>query len=174
MPDGADRYELFLSHYARAQAPLQAFVRSLVHDRASADDVFQSTSMTLWRRFDSYRDTEPFVPWALGIARHEVLHFWRSRRRDRLVFSEAALGQLADLAMELAPEADPRQAILESCVESLPERQRQLLSMFYVQQMRAEQIAAVWQRTVHAVYKALKVTRRALVECVERKQAANA
>ena len=165
------RYEAFLQHFTRVQGPLMAYVRSLVHDQAGADDVFQATSLTLWRRFDSFRSGEPFLPWALGIARHEVLHYWRSRRRDRLVFGEAVLAQLADAATGLADEADRRQAALAACVQSLPERQRQLVAMFYEQRLPAEQIAATWDRTVHAVYMALKVMRRSLFDCVQQRLA---
>jgi RNA polymerase sigma-70 factor (ECF subfamily) len=166
-------YEAFLAHFSRGQPQVQAFIRSLVHDRTSADDVFQATSLTLWRKFSTFRADAEFVPWALGIARNEVLHHWRSRRRDRLVFSEAVLAQLADVALSVANEADPRQAALESCIEKLPERQRQLVALFYGQQLPAETIAVSWDRTVHAVYKALKVMRRNLMDCVDRTLAGN-
>jgi len=168
------RYEAFLTHFTRVQPQVQAYVRALVHDGSAADDVFQATSLTLWRRFDSFREGEPFLPWALGIARHEALHHWRSRRRDRHVFSEAVLAQLADTAAGIAAEADRRLAALETCVQSLPDRQRQLVTMFYEQRLPADQIAAAWARTVHAVYKALKVLRRSLHDCVERRLAAEA
>lgn len=166
------RYEAFLTQFTRVQTQVLAYVRALVHDRSAADDVFQTVSLTLWRRFDSFRSGEPFLPWALGIARHEVLHYWRARRRDRLVFSEAAIERLADAASGLAAEADPRQRALEACVQSLPDRQRQLVALFYGQRLPADQIAAAWDRSVHAVYKALKVMRRGLLECVERRLAA--
>ena len=166
-------YEAFLAHFSRGQPQVQAFIRSLVHDRASADDVFQATSLTLWRKFSSFRSDAEFVPWALGIARNEVLHHWRSRRRDRLVFSEAVLTQLADVALSVANEVDPRQEALEACIEKLPERQRQLVTLFYGQQLPAETIAVSWDRTVHAVYKALKVMRRNLMDCVDRTLAGN-
>jgi RNA polymerase sigma-70 factor (ECF subfamily) len=166
-------YEAFLAHFSRGQPQVQAFIRSLVHDRTSADDVFQATSLTLWRKFSTFRADAEFVPWALGIARNEVLHHWRSRRRDRLVFSEAVLAQLADVALSVANEADPRQEALESCIEKLPERQRQLVTLFYGQQLPAETIALSWDRTVHAVYKALKVMRRNLMDCVDRTLAGN-
>jgi DNA-binding transcriptional regulator LsrR (DeoR family) len=42
----------------------------------------------------------------------------------------------------------------------------------YDRALTAEQIAASWGRTVHAVYKALKVMRRSLLDCVERRLAA--
>lgn len=168
------RYEAFLTHFTRVQSQVQAYVRSLVHDPTAADDVFQATSLTLWRRFDAFRPGEPFLPWALGIARHEALHHWRSRRRDRLVFSEGVLAQLADTASAMAGEADQRLTALESCMQGLPDRQRQLVIMFYHQRLPAEQIAAVWDRTVHSVYKALQVLRRSLHDCVERRLAAEA
>lgn len=162
------RYEAFLAHFSRGQSQVQAFIRSLVHDRTSADDVFQATSLALWRKFSTFRADAEFVPWAFGIARNEVLHHWRSRRRDRLVFSEAVLTQLADVALTVANDADPRQEALEACIEKLPERQRQLVTLFYGQQLPAETIATSWDRTVHAVYKALKVMRRNLMDCVDR------
>lgn len=175
-PEGLNedrRYEEFLTHFTRVQGAVLAYIRSLVHDPAGADDVFQTASLTLWRRFDSFHRGEPFLPWALGIARHEVLHYWRSRRRDRLVFSEAALAHLADAAVGVADEADQRQEALEACVKGLPERQRQLVAMFYDQRLPADQIAAAWGRTVHAVYKSLKVLRRSLLDCVERRLVAD-
>lgn len=170
-PTSDGRYEAFLTHFTRVQPQVQAYVRSLVHDRSAADDVFQATSLTLWRRFDAFRPGEPFLPWALGIARHEALHHWRSKRRDRLVFSEALLAQLADTATGLAGEADQRLSALESCMQGLPERQRQLVAMFYHQRLPADQIATAWDRTVHSVYKALQVLRRSLHDCVERRLA---
>ena len=166
-------YEAFLAHFSRGQSQVQTFIRSLVHERASADDVFRATSLTLWRKFSTFRADAEFVPWALGIARNEVLHHWRSRRRDRLVFSEAVLAQLADVALSVANEADPRQEALEACIEKLPERQRQLVALFYGRQLPAETIAVSWGRTVHAVYKSLKVMRRNLMDCVDRTLAGN-
>ena len=172
-PGDGPRYESFLRHFARDQSHVQAFIRSLVHDRTAADDVFQSTSLALWRAFDRFREGEEFAAWALGVARNEVLHFWRTSRRDRLVFSEAVLSALADAALDLAAEGDPRQEALQSCLEGLPERQRQLVEMFYERQMSAGEIAASWNRTVHAVYKALKLLRRGLLDCVERRLASS-
>lgn len=174
VPAADRRYEAFLTHFTRVQAEVMAYVGSLVHDRSAADDVFQNSSLTMWRRFDTFRPGEPFLPWALGIARHEVLHYWRFRRRDRLVLSDDALARLADTAISMVAEADSRQRALEACVEKLPERQRQLVSLFYGQRLPAEQIAATWGRTVHAVYKALKVMRRGLLDCVERRLATEA
>lgn len=160
-------YERFLTCFMLAQDRLQSFIRALVHDRTAADDVFQTTSLELWRRYHSFQPDGDFTAWALGIARHKVLHYWRSLRRDRHVFSDSVLSHLADLTLEMVEDSDPRQAALAACVELLPHRQRQLITLFYEQQKPAADIAIEWKRSVHAVYKALKVLRRSLLACIE-------
>jgi RNA polymerase sigma-70 factor (ECF subfamily) len=169
--DRTDDYEEFLGLFSRNQSRVQAYIRSLVPDAAHADDVFQATSLVLWRSFATFDRDKDFLPWAFGVARHQVLMFWRTKRRDRHVFSEALITTLADDALGRADFAADRQRALDACVESLPPRQRDLIRMFYGENQSADTIAASWDRTVHAVYKALKVMRKSLLECVERRLA---
>lgn len=170
--DRTDAYEEFLGLFSRSQSRVQAYIRSLVPDATHADDVFQATSLVLWRSFDTFDREKDFLPWALGVARHQVLMFWRTKRRDRHVFSESLLATLADDALDSEERATDRQRALDACVEGLPPRQRELIRMFYGENKSADTIAASWDRTVHAVYKALKVMRKSLLECVERRRAA--
>ncbi|MFM7034114.1 MAG: sigma-70 family RNA polymerase sigma factor [Planctomycetia bacterium] len=155
--------------FTKCQCRIQAFIRTLVHDPTQADDVFQATSLVLWRSFSTFRRDAEFLPWALGTARHQVLLHWRTRRRDRHVFSEALLADLADCTENSLDSTEWRMAALEACIAGLSDRQRELLRMFYGEDRRAEAIAKHWGRTVHTVYKALKVMRKALFDCVSRK-----
>ncbi len=166
---GSDDYELFLSLFTKSQGRLQAFIRTLVHDSASADDVFQATSLALWRSFATFRRDAEFLPWAIGTARHQVLVHWRTRRRDRHVFSEALLADLAATTEGALDAAAARMAALETCIAALTDRQRELIRLFYGENQAADAIAKRWDRTVHAVYKALKVMRKALFDCVSQK-----
>jgi len=167
--EGSDDYELFLSLFTKCQGRIQAFIRTLVHDPAQADDVFQSTSLVLWRSFATFRRDAEFLPWALGTARHQVLVHWRTQRRDRHVFSEALLADLADSTAAAVETAEARMAALEACIATLSDRQRELIRLFYGENQAAAAIASRWGRTVHAVYKALKVMRTALLDCVTKK-----
>jgi len=167
--NGSDDYELFLSLFTKSQGRLQAFIRTLVHDPAQADDVFQATSLVLWRSFGTFRRDAEFLPWAIGTARHQVLVHWRTRRRDRHVFSEALLESLADTTEAAIEGAEARMAALEACIAALSDRQRELIQLFYGENHAADAIARRWDRTVHAVYKALAVMRKALFDCVSRK-----
>lgn len=164
--NAADDYELFISLFSRNQGRILAFVRALVPDPTQAEDVFQSTSLVLWRSFATFRRDAEFLPWAVGVARHQVLVHWRTKRRDKHVFSEELLLELAAETESGIGEIDRRQRALEACVSGLPPRQRDLIRMFYGENRSAGEIATSWNRTVHAVYKALATLRRALLECV--------
>ena len=107
------------------------------------------------------------MPWALGIARNQVRKHWRSMSRDRHVFSYELVSALSEEALGLEGEIGPRQQALEACVGLLSGRQRDLIQRFYGENQSATSIAEVWDRSVYAVYKALKVMRRSLLECVE-------
>lgn len=166
---GSDDYELFLSLFTKSQGRLQAFIRTLVHDQSQADDVFQATSLVLWRSFGTFRRDAEFLPWAIGTARHQVLMHWRSRRRDRHVFSEALLADLAETTEAAIETTEARMAALDTCIAALPDRQRELIRLFYGENLAADAIAKRRGHTVHAVYKSLKVMRKALFECVTKK-----
>ncbi len=162
-------YEQFLRLFSRDQLRIAGWIRSLVPEHAGADDVFQETSLELWRSFPTFRPDADFLPWALGVARHQVLKHWRTAKRDRLSFSEAFLAELTTEAIRMADELAPRQAALDECVGQLSDRQRDLIHRFYSDHQTAAVIASVWERSVHAVYKSLKILRRTLLECVEAK-----
>lgn len=164
-------YEDFLRLFTRDQMRVMAYIRALIHDHAVAGDVFQETSLELWRSFATFRRDEEFTPWALGIARHQIHKYWRTRDRDRHIFSETLLAEISATAIGLTSEIQPRQAALDECVGLLSDRQRELIQMFYGDNQSAAAIADVWSRSVHAVYKSLKVMRRSLLECVESKLA---
>ena len=170
-PIDPELYEQFLTLFTRDQLRITAWIRALVPNHTAAADVFQETSLELWRSFPTFRPDTDFLPWALGVARHQVLKHWRTAKRDRLTFSEEFLHELTVEAIDLADEMVPRQAALDECVKQLSDRQRDLIHRFYGANQTAAVIASTWERSVHAVYKSLKVTRRALLECVEAKLA---
>jgi RNA polymerase sigma-70 factor, ECF subfamily len=169
-PD-AGTYDQFLRLFTGDQQRLLAYILALVHDRDDAQEIFQETSLVLWRAFPTFRPGEEFLPWALGIARHQMLKLRRLRKRDRHVFSEELMAMLADEAAAMAPEIAPREQALAECMKRLTRRQRQLIEWFYGQGLVAAQIAERWNRSIHAVYKALRVLRRTLLECIELKLA---
>lgn len=161
--------EEFLRLFVAAQPQLQAFVRSLVFMPGDANDVFQETSLALWRSFEKFDRDEAFLPWAIGVARNQTLQYWRKQQKERAVLNSELMATLSDDVAAELDVANERQAALDACVEMLQPRQKGLIQSFYGANRSAGEVALDWGVGVQAVYKALKTTRRVLLECVERK-----
>src|SRR5215470_16313964 len=110
----------FADHLRQAQTRLYGYVHSLVRDLNDADDVFQQTTLILWKKFAEFDRRRGFFPWACGIARLEVANFLRSRGRRRLYFSDDLNLLLIEAQEELEnAELECRRDALAQCVEKL-------------------------------------------------------
>ena len=54
------------------------YIYALVHNMNDAEDIYQQTSVILWRKFEEYEAESDFFRWASIIARYEVLNFFRT------------------------------------------------------------------------------------------------
>ena len=79
-----DRLRQVTRGWTLAQPAVAAFLTSVVRDFRERDDLLQEVAVAVLESFESYDESRPFVPWAIGIARHRVGTWLRSRRRDRL------------------------------------------------------------------------------------------
>jgi RNA polymerase sigma-70 factor (ECF subfamily) len=135
------------------------------------DDLVQIVATTLWQKWEQFDTARPFRPWALGIARLEVLKWRQQLARSREVLSSEAVSRLAEVAADAAPEIDDRYGFLLECIESLNDESRELLGMKYGEGLKAARIAGRLGRRVEAVEMMLVRVRRALRDCIERKLA---
>src|SRR5205823_4961777 len=114
------------------QSRLFGYIHSLVHDFNDADDLFQQTSLILWKKFDDYDRTRSFFAWACGVAWLQVCNFLRKRRRERAHFSDELNLLLVEAHAEVTDaELEDRRDALARCVEKLPQQDRELLDQCY-------------------------------------------
>lgn len=173
-PEG-DRHAEFVRLFARSHNRILGFVLAFVHDRAAAEEVFQETSLILWRDFDKFRPEEDFLRWANGISFNQIRRWRRMRRRDRgLIFSDAMLEQLASDHQAMVTELDRRAVALAECLAKLREPDRKLVESYYGQGATARDVAAVSGRSIFAIRKAIHRIRGVLLECVDRRMARGA
>ena len=158
----------FLRLYVEHEPSLRGFVRSLVPTLEDANDVMQEAAMALWKRFGSLDAPENFRRWAFGVARLEALEFLRKKSRDRHVFGEDLLAQLADDAEEMADQFVEERKALDVCLQKLPSDQRSLVEAAYAPGARMDELAARIGRTAMAVYKSLHRIRMMLTDCTKR------
>jgi RNA polymerase sigma-70 factor (ECF subfamily) len=159
---------LFADHHRE----VFAYIMALVGDEQQAEECFQDVSVTLWRRcadFDPSRPGSSFMAWAKTVALNQVRNWRRTQRRDRLVFSDATVQQLADEHGESDSAAAEARAALRGCMTKLREADRDLVERCYAEGATFARVAVQTGRPVNTVYKALNRIRRALLECIRRR-----
>ena len=154
-----------------AQPAVSAFVASMVRDIHARDDVLQNVAVAVLDSFEAYDPSRPFVPWAMGVARNQVLLHLRRQGRDRLVFDQAALDNLERAFAEVRPRDVRLLDYLDECVASLERRGRRLCELRYTGDMKPAAIAPLVGMSANGVAKALQRIRELLRGCVERKAA---
>jgi RNA polymerase sigma-70 factor len=152
---------------------LLTYVRSLVHDAAMVEDIFQETMLVAWRRFDEYDQDRPLAHWLRGIARKLVLAHYRRLRRSRCYFDvsllEAIDERMAQIDRQRGDTWSDKVAALAQCVDLLPEPLRQTIKLFYANTCNTKAIAAQTNTTREAAKKRLQRARSLLADCLRRK-----
>jgi RNA polymerase sigma-70 factor (ECF subfamily) len=164
-PSEHERHARFLRHYAESEVALHTFVRSLMPTRQMASEVMQDVILVLWEKFDAAAD---FQGWAFGVAKNVALRHLRRQSRDRHVFDDELVNQLADDTVALVPVHDSHREALDRCLDKLPAAQRELVLTAYTKGTRMDDLAGRRGQTPMALYKLLHRIRQALLECVER------
>lgn len=166
-----DSEEVFVQLFAVNERHLRAFVRSLGLGWNEVDDIVQTVSLVMWRKWHEFDPNSDFMRWARVIARFEVLKFRRKMARDRHVFRE----DLMELLAEAAEERDEgessklyRQA-LAHCLEHLPRNSRDLIGAAYQDDRTIRDLAEEVGQSATALYKALDRIRKKLHTCIEKR-----
>jgi RNA polymerase sigma-70 factor (ECF subfamily) len=146
----------------RISPPLLRYFGASRVGRNDAEDLLQDCWIRIHRSRDTYRSSEPVMPWIYAIARHTRLDAYRKRRR--LESREVLVATLPEL--QTVPQASPEPDALEHLVASLPESQREVIVMLKVAEMSLEEVAKATSSTVGAVkqkaHRAYATLRRAL------------
>ena len=163
--------EQFVQMFAGHERDLRAFVRSMGLDWNAVDDVMQTVSLVMWRKWDQFDPDTDFMQWARVITRFEVLKFRRKIARDRHVFREDVMELLAGVAEELGASSsseDYRDA-LQACLKSLPEKSGGLIRAAYAGDRTIREVADEIGQSATAFYKTLNRIREKLRHCVQQR-----
>jgi RNA polymerase sigma-70 factor, ECF subfamily len=158
--------------WVQYQSAISAYITANVTDMHHAEDLVQEVAQVVAEKFASYDRQRSFLSWALGIARNRLLKYYRTRARDRLVLSEAALTRLGDALERVEGEAEDRREALKECLQEIQGRRREVLELRYRQNARVMEIASQFAMSSSAVSVMLFRIRAALFDCVQRKLAA--
>ncbi len=161
-PGKGDRYyaELWREWRPRARAYARAFGGLTAEDR---EDIADEAVARAWASRDRFEAGRRFAPWFLTIVRRLALD--TSRRRREMAAEPATFDRREAPAGQVdpAPEREAEAAFVRSFVEGLPERERELASLVYGQDLGPAEAARIvgipagtakWR--LHEIRKALK------------------
>ncbi|MFM7059075.1 MAG: sigma-70 family RNA polymerase sigma factor [Planctomycetota bacterium] len=154
---------------ARHQIRLRGLVRCLLVPVADIDDVLQEINTVLWQKSTEFEAGSDFWAWASQIARFKVFNHLRRHDRERLVFNDLLLNEIADLAQQRLSTVDRRREALEECLARLQPPQRQLIELRYTSGHAITKIAEVIGRPEASVRQTLFRIRQALLSCIQGK-----
>lgn len=166
-----DNMRRVMGLWMKHQPTVTAYIASVVRDRHHVEDLVQEVASAISIKVDQYESDRPFLPWALGIAHRQVLKYLRSRKRDRLVFDEGLLDQLADRHIEQADGSAARKAALHECMQRLTDERKELLNSRYFQRVGVQELAKQLGRTEGAVSMLLLRIRQGLADCIRQRLA---
>ena len=173
MPAGGPREE-FIKLFTKYQRRVFLFILSQVPNPVDAEEIHQEANVIIWRKFDRFELGTNFLAWACQIASYEVLKYRERQRRDRHLFSDEFVRQVASDAIEQADELEQRRQHLAVCLSKLRNEDRELIQQRYSAGESGKSVAELIGRPINSVYQSLSRIRRTLLECVNRQVQAQA
>ena len=143
------------------------YALSLLGSPESARDAAQEAFLVAWREIGSVRDPFAFPGWFRRVVHSQCVRLTR-RARVRTVPLEAAamLAATEDGPAQVAEQREFREQI-RSAVRELPERERVVTALYYINQHSQGEIAAFLELPLTTVRKRLHTARRRLRERLE-------
>jgi RNA polymerase sigma-70 factor (ECF subfamily) len=167
--DSDRQHQQFVERFVRFQDRIYAYVATLLPNRADAEEVFQQTSLILWKKWQQFDLSRNFVAWACGMAHHEVQNFLRKHKdRGRVYLSEDVLAEVAQMRLRLHDVLEARRDALRRCLDQLEPERRALLERCYAGTDSIKTIAEHLGQRPNVLYMTLKRLRRTLFDCINR------
>jgi RNA polymerase sigma-70 factor, ECF subfamily len=165
-PDSDDGTAAFMALLMEHRHRLYAFIAKQLVNPADVEDVFQKTSIVLWKKMLDFDAEGSFFHWACGIAFNEVRNFLTVQRRSRLHFDIDLVELMACEAAEEESLSELRLGALRHCLRELSERQQLMLQQCYAGTESITEVARQLGRERTALYKQLARLREKLLACI--------
>lgn len=166
-PDGHIMEEIAVL-WTKAQPAVSAFISSIIPNFQDSDDILQQVAVAVIKNYDKYDKKRPFIAWAIGIAKNEVLMYRRKNSQDKLIFATKIIQKISHVYEDESGKSEDIRKALNSCIQKLKGRSRRILEMRYLSELNTSRIAQKLGMTTSAVYTIFHRIRLALRDCISR------
>lgn len=131
-----------------------------VRNQYDADDVFSETFLNYFKKERTFESEEHRKAWLIRVTINEAKNVCMSRKYDEEI-NEEILG-----AEDKQSDADEVMD-LRAAIKRLPEHQREVITLFYMQDLSIEQISKVLDKNKNTVAVTLSRARESLRKYLE-------
>jgi len=137
--------ELYVNEYGKS---LYSFCRYCTRSKEEADELYQQTFLVAFEKDELEADANPvsyLITIAVNLWKNRLRKSaWRKRIADVRATGEEELSQIADVrpSVEEEVEKGEERKRVRECVKNLPEKQRIVIVLFYMEDMSIREIAS--------------------------------
>jgi RNA polymerase sigma-70 factor (ECF subfamily) len=159
----------FTGNWVKTQPIVTSYIFGLVRNRHDAEDLLQDVAAEAFRNF-AQRDTSySFIAWAITIARHRTMDYFRRQSVQSRLFEPQILTALASAHQRLAESENDRRLALEECLKTLGKRGLAAIEMRYREGVSVSVIAKRFETSAQTVSTLLYKARQTLGDCIARR-----
>jgi len=146
------------------EKPLRYFITRLIGDSQTAEDLFQETWLSVFRRLSTLKKAESFGAWLYHIARNKVYHHLRITKR--LTEFKESLPVPEDAVEPTFTASDA--AAIHTGLGRLEPQHKEVLMLRFLEQMPYQEMAEVIGCNIGTVRSRLHYAKQALRQLLEK------
>ncbi|MDQ0360952.1 RNA polymerase sigma factor [Breznakia pachnodae] len=145
---------------------------TIVGNEAEAKDATQEVMIRIYNKIDIVKQPEHFTSWMYRLARNSSLNYLRKRKgaEFELLYDEESGKNTESLIKEERKDYIPKEAfdlnetkkLVTEFVDNLPSKQRETITLYYLDEMKVEEIAKILECSVGTVKSRLHEGRKKL------------
>lgn len=151
--------EQFTTQWSMSERVIRLYLNSVIYNKADAQDLLQRVALCAYQKYDDYDASQSFQGWLFGIAKFEVLGYFRNLGRNPEVIdseiSERLADNMEDQSEAISREDDERREKLEQLLTQLPEKAQELVRLRFFENREYDEIARLLNTNEGAVRTAL-------------------
>lgn len=149
---GIDKEQCFTSLMKNHQEPVYFQIRKMIKNHEDAADIAQSVWIKVWEKLDQFKMESEFSTWVFRIAYNETINFINKNKKfatESFTYDEngeettsEVLGSIDD------PSQMAIQLKLEQAIATLPEKQRFVFLLRYLQDLDYQKISTITETSI--------------------------
>ena len=118
-------------------ASLERYVKYKISNKHDAEEVIQDVCLAATMRFGSLKSPAAFKAWLIGIAAHKCKDYYRHKAKDMHI----SLDALSESALRTGRCGITEQSVVHDTLDKLEDKEKQILYLYYFQNLSQEDIA---------------------------------